>query len=96
MPARAEILVIANGVRAGRRAAFGGYGPLDSPVAQSAMAQSAAELPLTMGGKVRDDNRGCKDGCCDTTLDHGRVPGSFEEKSARKAAATGENVGYRA
>ncbi len=92
----AEILVIANGVRAGRRTAFGEYGPLDSLVAQSAMVQPSVELPLTMGGNVRDDNCGSKDGCCDTTLDHGRVPGWLEEESARKAAATGENVGHRA
>ena len=55
----AEVVVIANGVRAGRRTAFADYAPLESQD-EPAPAPQPVLLPIAVGG--RDD--GCQDDCC--------------------------------
>ena len=60
----AEVVVIANGIRAGRRAAFGDHAPLEQAHAQRASARPAeaaapTPLPVAVGG-----GDGCQDDCC--------------------------------
>ena len=57
----AEVVVIANGIRAGRREAFGEHAPLESDETPSpTSATQPVPLPIAVGG--RDD--GCQDDCC--------------------------------
>ncbi len=61
----AEVVVIANGVRAGRRTAFAAHPPLEQPPAPT--AQPRPLLPIAIGGA----DTGCQDDCC-----HNRGPTS--------------------
>lgn len=60
----AEVVVIANGIRAGRRRAFGVHPPLEPPQPPLAVIQPAtpqpAVLPIAVGGR----DGACTDGCC--------------------------------
>ncbi len=57
----AEVLVIANGVRAGRRKAFGEHPALTPPVSPPRpFVPAPVELPVTVGGRDGD----CDEDCC--------------------------------
>jgi cation-transporting ATPase G len=59
----AEVVVIANGIRAGRRTAFADHSPLepdDTPRPASAPQPVPVPLPIAVGG----DDDGCQDDCC--------------------------------
>jgi cation-transporting P-type ATPase G len=53
----AEVAVIANGIRAGRRTAFRAHAPLGEPGPEPAAAPLPVALPVAVGG-------GCQDDCC--------------------------------
>ncbi|MBN8867767.1 MAG: cadmium-translocating P-type ATPase [Solirubrobacterales bacterium] len=67
----AEVLVIANGVRAGRRGAFGTHDPSDLPVVEAIAVQPKIELPVVIAGNAPDgDGCGCGgDDRCQPTAD---------------------------
>lgn len=74
----AEVLVIANGVRAGRRIAFGAHDPLGPQAVEAIAIQPKIELPVVVAGNTLDsDGCGCDDDCCQPTPDQKRIPDSI-------------------
>lgn len=69
----AEVIVIANGVRAGRRGGFRAHPPLEQPPAPS--ARPAVPLAVALGG-----GGGCRDGL----LPAGRPVGPRRDTMARR------------
>lgn len=60
----AEVVVILNGVRAGRRLAFGNHEPIPEPEHAAQLGRQLAPQPVALPIAVGGGDDGCQDDCC--------------------------------
>ena len=60
----AEVIVIANGIRAGRRTAFSDHAPLEQADSERPTAARQTEAPIPIPLPVAVGGNGCQDDCC--------------------------------